>query len=220
MKRVILLSLVVSIAGLAGCYNPELNDFPFVCGGSHGRPECPDGYNCYGGQCLKSPPGCWDQYFGNIQGNRDKDFEPNNIPDLAVTLICGDEVNPNCPPGARYNTPNQYGMLVICGEAFMDPQTGAPYGGDRDYFKIYLMAGEGIDITLKHNYQAGRDLDLRLLADRSRNYLQLKQSASTNDDEQITHTADYTGWHFIEVKGKTPMDNNGYALQWSLIAPQ
>jgi hypothetical protein len=218
MKRIFLLFSLVSMAVLSGCYDPSLGPFPFVCGGSHGNPECPEGYSCYGGQCLDQAPACYDSYLGPIKGDADRDFEPNNVPKLAYTVICGDEVNPYCPQ--RYGIQQQYVNLVICGEALTDPASGGLYGGDRDYYRIYLSMGESIAITLKYNYQMGKDLDMRLLGDEQSNWAQLKMSQSTNDDEQITHAAEYTGWHYIEIKGKTPSDNQFYALQWTLTAAQ
>ncbi len=220
MKRTILLFASFLMAGMNACYEPQLNEYPFVCGGTAGHPECPEGYDCYGGQCLKQAPECYYQMFGQIRGDADRDFEPNNVPWLAYTLICGDEVNPNCP--RRYDVQQQYVNLAVCAQYFTDPQTGNIYGGDRDFYKIYLTMGEQISITLKYNYRSGADLDLTMGAfdSGSNSWTIIKESRSTNDDETIEHTAEFTGWHYIEVRGKSPADMNGYALQWILHSPQ
>lgn len=223
MKRASFLFVSFLLVSLSACYDPQLNEYPFVCGGSPGHPECPEGYHCYGGQCLKEAPACYNEVFppNGIQGNADQDFEPNNVPWLANTLVCGDEVNPNCP--RRYDISNKYVKLVICAQYFTNPVTQATYGGDRDFYRIYLTQGEQISMTLKYNYRAGGDLDMTLGSfdpNSSEPWKIIKSSSSTNDDETIEHTATFTGWHYFDIRGKTPEDMNVYALEWILSSPQ
>jgi len=213
MKRIALISSIFISAILfsSSCYNPSLNDEPFLCGGSHGNPECPDGYQCYGGICRTSPPECWAKdYFGTGSGFDDVDLEPNNIPSLAWVLPCGDmnagTQGSNCPN--RY-APQNYTKLAICGE------------NDIDFYKIYLYSGEVIDFTLKYDYAAFRDLSLSLWketvnADGSVDRELIQTSASTNSDEKITYNVDSTGWYYFMVYGATSQDTSDYALMWQV----
>jgi Bacterial pre-peptidase C-terminal domain len=218
MKRIFFLLLLSSLA-FSACYSPELNDEPFACGGTHGDGICPDGFSCYGGMCLDSMPVCWqDNFFGTISGADDNDFEPNNTPDLAYMMQCGDTLERNiasCPQ--RFDITRTYLNLAVCGE------------GDIDIYKIYLVAGEQIDIVMKYNYGQGLDLDMVLFhstinpSDGSFSYnlsTPDQQSVSTNDDENITLNSTVTGWYYLMVYGKTIADINGYALQWTLLDPQ
>ncbi|MBN2722666.1 MAG: PPC domain-containing protein [Deltaproteobacteria bacterium] len=210
MKRFSLL-LALFVLGLPSCYDPQLNDSPFVCGGSHGSPECPDGYSCYGGVCLDEKPACWqDNFFnGSIAGFVDEDLEPNNVPSLAWILECGDVTNAACP--VRYDVTRTLSGLAVCGE------------GDIDIYAIHLTAGEQIDLTMTYYYDPNRDLDLVLFhQDPDTGKYNLSnpdaQGFSSNDNESFIATAGTTGWYYVMVFGKTYNDINAYVLQWKLIA--
>lgn len=210
MRHFLLLAILLSTT-LFGCYNPELGDEPFVCGGTHGAGECPEGYGCYGGICLESAPACWTSTFGLIPGNADFDYEPNNTPDLAFMVQCGDIPGNNQACPTRWDTERTYRNLAICGE------------GDIDIFKIYLDQGETFDVTMWYDYVAGGDLNMVLFHQESDGGYNLSDpdeiSLSTNNDEEITHSVTLSGWYYLMIFGATVSDVNGYALQWTILAP-
>jgi hypothetical protein len=47
-----LLPLVSLLGCLCGCVEPDLGDVPFYC--NHGDPECPEGYSCLQGMCVRN----------------------------------------------------------------------------------------------------------------------------------------------------------------------
>jgi hypothetical protein len=205
----IFISIIFSIL-VTGCYDPTLNEQPFVCGGTPGNPECPEGYGCYGGMCLTSKPACWvENFFGSIGGFADADFEPNNHPDLAYKIAC-DHINDpmTCPAAVRYETRTPISNLAICGE------------GDIDIYKIYLQVGETLQFDLIYSYQVGRDLDIEIFRMDSGSKINESMAASTNDNEEITFGAvQTTAYYYIMVYGKSMEDINAYAINFKIDAP-
>ncbi|MBU1218727.1 PPC domain-containing protein [Myxococcota bacterium] len=208
--------LFITVLSFYGCYNPDLNDNPFVCGGSHGNPECPDGYSCYGGICLDQKPACWTDYFFNtVHGYADQDFEPNNVPSLAYTLQCGDIVNPACP--TRYDIPFTSSNLVICGE------------GDIDIYKIHLKAGETINMSMFYTNAVNGNLDISFfhqdpnsgtynLSNPDAYSWKTGSTPSEAVEEEFTFLVPTEGWYYLMVFGKTYADINKYVLQWEITA--
>lgn len=215
--------VICATLGLAlwGCaYNPALPDEPFICGPGG---KCPDGYSCYGGICRKTLPACMDPRVPMYAlWPNDADLEPNNHPDLAVTLPCGD--NPTIDPAAyqvrcgdRINATNGYMNLVICPEK------------DRDLYKIFLQQDEALAVTVLYKYGDGllpRDLNAKIWRwDYAMNlYIEVTLGMSTNDNENLTVSTDVgsgnpPGWYFIEVHGATDADVNFYSLQFTLNPP-
>lgn len=213
---------------LAGCmYNPALPENPFWCGEGG---KCPDGYECYGGVCRKERPACMDPV--NISNPMsefynwpdDGDLEPNNVPDLAVTLPCGDDpyadptYGQRCP--TRENYTNGFMNLVICPS------------NDQDVYRIYLLPDETITFQVLYQYSdtLPRDIDAQvvrwdyILGD----YVEVAVGTSTNDNETITISTETTsgnpqGWYYLIVYGKIafdqfgqPMDRNFYSVSFTL----
>lgn len=205
------------ILALTSCaYNPALPDEPFWCGAGG---KCPDGYNCYGGICRKTLPECMDPsvpMYANWPD--DSDLEPNNHPDLAVTLPCGD--NPSADPNYSVRCPNRtnytngFMNLVIC-----PPK-------DRDLYKIFLLQDEAITFQILYRYGDGllpRDLNAKVWRwDYAMNrYLEVTVGQSTNDNETLTVATDTgggnpAGWYFLEVHGATDNDVNTYTVSFTL----
>jgi hypothetical protein len=212
-----------------GCYNPALPDQPFLCDLPRGKGTCPDGYQCYGGICGKKMPDCLshaDPQYDSWTSN-DSDLEPNNHPELAVTLPCGDNPNPNVNPGyytqciTRSGVTNGLTKLLIC-----------PIG-DVDLYKIYLLANETISFAIATKYSASppRDIDARIWRwDFVQNdYVTVTEGVSTNNDEVLnfstaTATGNPEGWYYLEIFGKsadpdpTKGDVNEYAITFTLNA--
>ncbi len=208
MKRLFALTLLATLL-LSGCYDPQLDEEPFVCGGSPGKGDCPDGYSCYGGICLSKEPVCYGEFFGTIAGGADHDYEPNNTPEFALLLECGDtpeNTQGRCP--VRFDMQRTLRNLAICPS------------GDLDIYKIYLQANEEIEIQLKADYALNRDLNMVLFHADDKGKYNLNnpddRSTSTNHDEEITFSVVDTGWYYIMVYGRTLDDLNGYALSWIL----
>lgn len=86
---------------------------------------------------------------------------------------------------------------------------------DKDYYKIYLTAGETIDISL---FNLGRDYDLYLY-----NPSKSRVDTSTNsdtDDESITYTATTTGYHYIYIFGYNGVCcSTDYLLSYTVSIP-
>ena len=200
MKRLSLFAAGFCLA-LSACYNPELAPSPFLCGAGG---TCPKGYKCYGGICMDSKPECMQEgYF--FDGNADKDLEPNNHPELATDLPCGDPFSPNytpcsCPPlvqigGRRQTYQNGLQGLGICP------------AGDFDYYRFYLFAGETLTIHLIYRYNLGRDLNLNILQANAQGTYDVKaQARSSNDNEDLEYTALVDDWYYIVVIPANPLD--------------
>jgi len=216
----------VLLAGLTSCYQPELAPAAFLCGEGG---ACPEGYKCYGGICMDSKPECMmDGYI--FDGNQDRDLEPNNTAQQAVTLPCGNAPDDpayspcQCPPiptaeGFRrkfYN--NGFPGLAIC------PR------GDYDYYRFYLLAGESLQVNMIHKYNLGRDLNMEVgIFNSEEEYIPVAEAKSTNDNETLLVEATQRGWHYIVVKpartqdeldqnGQVarPADVNEYVIQFDL----
>jgi hypothetical protein len=220
MRTAISLCGALLTLSLVGCYNPALPDQPFWCGPGG---KCPDGYGCYGGICGKSAPDCLTQADPQYAGwPNDNDLEPNNHPELAVTLPCGSNPNPavdptyptRCP--SRANLTNGFMNLVVCPAR------------DRDMYKIYLLPNESVVFQIIYQYSENppRNLDAKvwrwdfILND----YVQVAVGQSTNDNETIpvsteTSTGNPEGWYFLEVYGATDQDVNFYTVSFTLNPP-
>ena len=209
-------ALTFALAGLMGCaYNPALPDEPFWCGPGG---KCPDGYDCYGGICGKQLPDCMNPANAEYAGwPDDSDLEPNNHPDLAVILPCGDDpvsdptYSQRCP--SRENYTNGFMNLLIC------PQR------DRDMYKIFLMQNEVITFQVLYMYSdtLPRDLDAKVWRYDyvQQQYVEVTVGTSTNDNETVTvstelSTGNPEGWYYLEVHGKTDADVNYYTVSFTL----
>lgn len=226
MKKSLTIFIGFMIAGFFGCYNPELAPAPFLCGPGG---ACPDGYNCYGGICMDHLPECMmDGYI--FVGSQDADLEPNNTPEMAVTLFCGlppDDPGYDpciCPPMPtldgfrRKNYSNGLGSLAICPP------------GDHDWYRFYLLPNETLKVTILYRYHLGRDLNLEIgYFNSAGEYIRMKESKTPNDNEELEVDATQRGWHYILVKPArsqnqydqsgqivSPADVNEYVLQYEL----
>ena len=204
------------LVALAGCaYNPAMPDEPFWCGPGG---KCPDGFKCYGGICRKDLPPCMDPTNLEYAGwPDDSDLEPNNVPDLAVTLPCGEDpyTDPSyatrCP--SRDNYTNGFMNLVICPNK------------DRDMYKIFLQQDEAITFQVLYQYNdlLPRDLDAKIWRWDFvlQKYVEVTVGTSTNDNEVINLSTDTAsgnpqGWYYLEVYGKTEADVNFYTVSFTL----
>ncbi|MGM0597682.1 MAG: hypothetical protein ACQES9_11655 [Myxococcota bacterium] len=220
MKKYI--SFILISLGLAvftqSCYSPDLNEEPFACGGDHGNGECPEGYGCYGGLCLESAPSCYadDQFFGEIGGSSDKDFEPNNTPDQAYIMTCGGvpEQDTSCPN--RYGGEFTYKNLTICGK------------GDIDIYKVYLVNGETFSVTM--NIDPGSTSNYLYIilfketidADGNKTWNTSDPDAysySSREVDELTYEAQNNGWHYLMVYGGKFSYLNRYTLEWFFESP-
>ncbi len=182
---------------------------------------CPPGYTCQDGYCYGSTPTECDlsdpQYAG---WPNDSDLEPNDHPDDAVVLPCGDdavfadpqEYLSRCP--SRMSYVNGYMNLVICPP------------GDRDFLAVYLLPEESLQFNLMYMYayDPPRDLDARVwtwdfIRDDWRDDVAV--GLSTNDNEELTvstgqGSSNVQGWYYLEVFGKTLHDMNFYTVSFTL----
>jgi len=182
--------------------------------------DCLPGYLCKTGICVDAPEptGCdlsGPEYLGWPD---DSDLEPNDHPNLALALPCGDDgvvTHPadyaaRCP--TRQNYTNGYMNLVICPD------------GEQDFFAIYLLDGETVSFSVLYQYSYTRDVDARVwrwdedLRDWSDD---VAVGLSTNDNEQLTVSTatgsqNPPGWYYLQVFGKTPEDANFYTVAFTL----
>lgn len=206
-------------------YNPALPDDPFLCG-EFGK--CPDGYTCYGGTCLDSVPACMSPNHPEFIGwPNDSDLEPNDHPDLAVVLPCGDDgvfTNPieygmRCP--SRNNYTNGFMNLLTCPN------------GDQDFYGIYLLPEETVAFRVLYQYSSAlpRDIDARVWRwDFAMNSWRddVAIGESTNDNEEgpgmtvstAASSGNPQGWYYLQVDGKTYQDLNYYTVSFTLNASQ
>jgi len=213
-------TLAVALAiCLAGCsHEPIANDClfpPCDC-------DCPDGAHCYGGVCLTEPPGsCADPANPQYAGwPNDSDLEPNDDPDQAIVLPCGDdavftdpvEYDTRCP--SRDNYTNGFMNLVLCPE------------GERDFYAIYLLADETLhfDVLYMFGWTPPRDINARVwtwdqaVGDWRED---VAVGLSTNDNEELEvstafGTGNPQGWYYLEVFGRTFADVNFYTVSFTL----
>jgi hypothetical protein len=216
--------VMVATLSLLSCYLPALPDDPFLCGEGG---KCPEGYTCYGGTCLKHEPACMSSTSPEFLGwPDDSDLEPNDHPDLAVTLPCGDDGIVNSPAEyvarcpTRQNYTNWFMNLLTCPN------------GDRDFYKIYLLPEEAVTFRVLYNYGNGtlpRDIDARVWRwDFPNNDWKndvVLGGQSTNDNEELTFTTALAsgnpqGWYYLEIYGKTYQDLNYYTVSFTLNASQ
>ncbi len=218
--------VAVAMLLLLSCaYNPALPDDPFLCGEGG---KCPDGFTCYGGSCLKAAPACMSPDHPEFIGwPNDSDLEPNDHPDLAVVLPCGDDAvftNPvdyvaRCPSRQGYT--NGFMNLLTCPN------------GDRDFYAIYLLPEEAVAFRVLYQYSQAlpRDIDARVwrwdfALNDWRNDVAV--GLSTNDNEEgdgmvvstATGSNNPQGWYYLEVFGKTYQDLNYYTVSFTLNASQ
>ena len=183
---------------------------------------CPGGYNCVDGCCVgQGLPPCMYPNHPEYQGwPNDLDLEPNDHPDLAVVLPCGDDLvatdpaqyENRCP--SRNNQTHGFMNVVICPE------------GDRDFYAIYLLEDETItfDVVFELDGALRRDLDAAVwtwdpaLGEWRED---VAVGTSTNDSEQLDVSTvpgsnNPQGWYYIEVRGKSNDDLNYYNVSYTL----
>ncbi|MFH2008367.1 MAG: hypothetical protein ABI333_17410 [bacterium] len=230
MKYLALILCSVMTLGLAGCpYDPLLPEAPFLCGPGG---KCPDGYSCYGGTCMDKLPECMNPANPLFLGwPDDSDLEPNDHPDMAVVLPCGDdkvisspaEYIARCPSRAGYT--NGFMNLLTCPS------------GDRDFYAIFMLPNEVVTFQVLHQFNpsAGipRNLDAYIWR-RDEFYVGpecpagwqcnvVPMGSSTNDNETLTLSTSTAsgnpqGWYYLEVRGATYDDLNYYTVSFTLNA--
>lgn len=211
--------LVAGIGLLGACEHQAVSGGSEPCGPGN---TCPVGYTCQDGLCVggTGPTECDlsdPQYAGWPD---DSDLEPNDHPDSAYTLPCGDDAvftNPvdyvaRCPSRESYT--NGFLNLVICP------------GGERDFYAIYLLPEETVRFNLLYmwEYSPPRDLDARVWRwdFPTNDWLEdVAVGLSTNDNEELTVSTESgsgnpQGWYYLEVFGKTQQDMNYYTVSFTL----
>jgi hypothetical protein len=211
--------LVAWICLLGACEHQAVTGGNEPCGPGG---TCPVGYSCQNGLCVggTGPTEC-DLSDPQYEGwPDDSDLEPNDHPDNATVLHCGDDAvftNPveyvaRCP--SRENYVNGFMNLLTCP------------GGDRDFYAIYLLPAETVRFNLLYQYawDPPRDLDIRVWCwDYPTNDWRddVAVGLSTNDNEELTvstaaGSSNPQGWYYLEVFGKTAQDMNFYAISFTL----
>lgn len=213
------------------CYNPALPVDPFLCGAGG---SCPEGYTCYGGTCMNEEPACMAGDSLEFAGwPDDSDLEPNDHPDLAVTLPCGDDGVHTDPVSYVARCPSRQGYT----NGFMNLLT-CP-NGDRDFYKIYLLPDEVVAFRVMFQHDMERDIDARIWREDpffsdpecpSGWNCRVSVGLSTNDNEGdadtgslIVNTTTGTnppGWYYLEVFGKSYQDLNFYTVSFTLNASE
>ncbi len=228
MKRLVTI-LVGGALATAGCYNPELAPSPFLCGAGG---TCPDGYSCYGGVCMDSKPECMQPGFV-FDGASDQDSEPNNYPELAITLSCG--ANPDSPEYAPCSCPTVPSKPGYRRAYYKNgtPTAAICPAGDNDFYKFWLLQNEVLEVTVNYSYNVGRDLDLEVWRPNAQGTLEkIGEAKSTNDNDTLTINATVSGYYYILVMPKNtkdqfgpdgalirPADMNEYVLSFELNPP-
>jgi hypothetical protein len=215
-----ILSAALTLSFFGCAYDPLLPEDPFWCGPGG---KCPEGYSCYGGICSTERPACMDPSNPEYADwPDDSDLEPNNHPDLAVTLPCmvdpTENPDANCPARTEYT--NGFMNLLICPSK------------DRDMYKFYMLQDEVIAFSVLYNYGDGtlpRDIDARVWRYdfNTEQYIEAPINPggqSTRDNENFTlstelATGNPAGWYYLEVYGKTGQDVNTYTVTFTLNPP-
>jgi hypothetical protein len=134
MKTVFLVIAVIA----TGCYSPNLSNEPFACGSD--TPQCPDGYDCMSGTCVKSGGNAVVQV------------------DAAMGSGCPDELSePNNSYTAPFVTPvaSQFKTWKLTGLAICP-------AGDIDVYALTTNAMQTLTASITYD-SSGEPLDMQLL---------------------------------------------------------
>jgi hypothetical protein len=135
MKTVFLVIAVIA----TGCYSPNLSNEPFACGSD--TPQCPDGYDCMSGTCVKSG--------GNAVVQVDAGSGSSGCPD--------EPAEPNNSYTAPFVTPvaSQFKTWKLTGLAICP-------AGDIDVYALTTNAMQTLTASITYG-ASGEPLDMQLL---------------------------------------------------------
>jgi hypothetical protein len=207
-------TILLSLALVAGCYNPDIPDNGFAC---HNDPSCPSGFSCQGGFCVKSAgggPGLpqimipksgapysgphTDPMLDDASACPDANLEPNDGPD------------PNGHPLAFTPMPDQQTAKII--KLAICPTGNNPLTGkhDVDFFKVDNSTGpSSLTLMAEAFYDISKgDLDIGIY-DAQLNPLSVDGTAVTNG---CTSAAITNQVYYVVVAGANNVDVNTYEL--------
>lgn len=194
MKTLMLIVAFVVPLAAAGCYSPDLSDQPFACGSDSATPQCPDGYACLSGACVKSD--------GNATA-------PIDAPGGSGSASCPDEpVEPNNSYTAPFATPvaAQFKDWKLTGLAICP-------AGDIDVYALTTNAMQTLTATITYN-ASGSSLDMQLL---DSNGMTMKNGTAmegmTNVVSASVADLPANATYYVFVQGSMSGDTNGYSLE-------
>lgn len=225
---IVLSTLLAGVSTISGCSGGGICDEPYQC------PQPGTVVNCTAWQdppsaCQNSQCICWlalncdvtiiERPFSCGLDCIDEDLEPNDYPEMAVTLPCGDDAvrsDPSeyfsrCP--ARDGANNGFTAVEIC----MDR--------DIDFYRIYLLSDETAVIEVLFSYDGAQQGDLDLRAWRwdanADDWVEVARSTTETENETATiattaSSGNPEGWYVLEVYGKTATEANTYTILYTL----
>jgi hypothetical protein len=211
MRRVLLVALA---AGLAGCFNPEIGDRPFLCAKT-GDKKCPDGYVCrqqYGAEvCLKESAAS----DGAVTPKPEKRIltDAELLPSKeGPAYLDGAVVQSSKGCFDESSEPNNTSATAtrITGQGLI-PDWEICYAGDVDHYWFDLNAEDKLVVKIIFFTKNG-DLDAALL---DPDGFVVDTSRGTADNEQVQYKADKKGKYVVGVYGFGPAVNK-YNLDVSI----
>jgi hypothetical protein len=194
------LFLITLAAGLAGCFNPDMGDRPFLCAKT-GDKKCPDGYVCraQGGAevCLKESAITADGSTPKTEKHilTDAELMPSKE---GIVYLDGSKVGSSTGCLDESSEPNNTSAMAtkITGSGLI-PDWEICYAGDVDHYVIELDEGRKLIVRVLF-YNKNGDLDAALL---DPDGMVIDSSRGTADNEQLQTTATKKGKYVFGVYG-------------------
>jgi len=193
--------LVTLAAGLAGCFNPDMGDRPFLCAKS-GDKKCPDGYVCrqqYGAEVCVKESAASDGAVTPKPEKRiltDTELLPSKegpaYLDGAVVQSskgCNDESSEPNNASATATPITAPGLI---------PDWEICYPGDVDHYAFQLNVGDKLVVKITGFYNKNGDLEAAML---DADGFVVDTSRGTADGEQVQVQADKKGKYVVGVYG-------------------
>ena len=203
MRSFTLVITLTLVAGLVGCYDPEMGDTPFKCSPTYSV-DCPEGFFCheinYGGKtgkvhvCVKEAPP--DVGVPDRKIMTDAEILPSKegpvYMDGAMVFPAGNCADQSSEPN------NSAGKATpLATKSALVPGWEICYKFDIDQFTFKVKTGQKLTVKAKFTHSKG-DLDMAMTGTDGKI---VSSSRSETDNEEVSWTATSDGSFVVGVWG-------------------